>query len=143
MSIKHTTTKYRTCHLCEAMCGLEIEVSNNEVVSIRGHQEDIYSKGHICPKGVALKDLQSRLATILAVKVDLPDENVLAAVMAKQFRDRGLTVPTAVIEYLLWRIERSFSAVHQVVEALDHQSLTEKRAITKRMAGQVLDTRGF
>jgi len=49
--------KYRTCHLCEAMCGLEIKVKNNEVLSIRGHKEDIYSKGHICPKGVALKDL--------------------------------------------------------------------------------------
>lgn len=50
-------TKFRTCHLCEAMCGLEIELANNEVVSIKGHKEDIYSQGHICPKGVALKDL--------------------------------------------------------------------------------------
>ena len=49
--------KYRTCHLCEAMCGLEIEVENNQVLSIKGHKEDIYSKGHICPKGVALKEL--------------------------------------------------------------------------------------
>ena len=51
------TTKYRTCHLCEAMCGLEISIKDSEVVGIRGHDEDIYSKGHICPKGVALKDL--------------------------------------------------------------------------------------
>lgn len=54
-----TQTKYRTCHLCEAMCGLEIEIENNEVLSIRGHKEDVYSKGHICPKGVALKDLHN------------------------------------------------------------------------------------
>ncbi len=53
------TTKYRTCHLCEAMCGLEIEVENNEVISIKGHDEDIYSRGHICPKGIALKDLHN------------------------------------------------------------------------------------
>ncbi len=53
------TIKYRTCHLCEAMCGLAIEVKDNEVISIKGHQEDIYSKGHICPKGVALKDLHN------------------------------------------------------------------------------------
>lgn len=49
--------KYRTCHLCEAMCGLEIKIKDNQVVSIKGDQEDIYSKGHICPKGAALKDL--------------------------------------------------------------------------------------
>ncbi len=54
-----STIKYRTCHLCEAMCGLAIEVENNEVISIKGHKEDIYSKGHICPKGIALKDLHN------------------------------------------------------------------------------------
>ncbi|MEW7291477.1 molybdopterin-dependent oxidoreductase [Aquimarina sp. 2304DJ70-9] len=53
------TIKYRTCHLCEAMCGLEIEVTNNEVIGIKGHKEDIYSRGHICPKGIALKDLHN------------------------------------------------------------------------------------
>ncbi len=50
-------THYRTCHLCEAMCGLAIEVEDGKVKSIRGDEQDIYSRGHICPKGVALKDL--------------------------------------------------------------------------------------
>ena len=54
-----TTTKYRTCHLCEAMCGLEIKIEDNQVLSIKGHKDDIYSKGHICPKGVALKELHT------------------------------------------------------------------------------------
>jgi len=49
--------KYRTCHLCEAMCGLEIQIKENKVVGIKGHKQDVYSRGHICPKGVALKDL--------------------------------------------------------------------------------------
>lgn len=56
-STTYETIKYRTCHLCEAMCGLEISIKDNAVVKIKGHKEDIYSKGHICPKGVALKDL--------------------------------------------------------------------------------------
>ncbi len=50
-------TKYRTCNLCEAICGLEIEVENNQVVSIRGDKHDPFSQGHICPKAVALKDI--------------------------------------------------------------------------------------
>ncbi|GAA4272508.1 molybdopterin oxidoreductase family protein [Aquimarina gracilis] len=41
------------------MCGLEIKIKDNQVISIEGHKEDIYSKGHICPKGVALKDLHN------------------------------------------------------------------------------------
>ena len=52
-----TQTKYRTCNLCEALCGLEIETQDNQVLSIRGDKLDVFSKGHICPKAVALKDL--------------------------------------------------------------------------------------
>ncbi len=51
------TTHYRTCNLCEAMCGLEIEVVGDQVTSIRGDEQDVFSRGHICPKATALKDL--------------------------------------------------------------------------------------
>jgi len=50
-------THYRTCNLCEAMCGLEIKYNNTGVVSIKGDKEDTFSNGHICPKAVALQDL--------------------------------------------------------------------------------------
>lgn len=50
-------TKYRTCNLCEALCGLAIEVEDGKVTSIKGDKEDTFSRGHICPKAVALKDL--------------------------------------------------------------------------------------
>ncbi|MFA5121442.1 molybdopterin-dependent oxidoreductase [Zavarzinia sp.] len=47
----------RACHLCEAICGLEIAVADGRVASIRGDKADVLSHGHICPKAVALKDL--------------------------------------------------------------------------------------
>src|SRR6185436_145795 len=50
-------THLRTCSLCEAMCGLAIELDGNRILSIRGDEEDVFSRGHICPKAVALKDL--------------------------------------------------------------------------------------
>jgi len=50
-------TKFRTCNLCEAICGLEIKVENNQVLSVRGDELDVFSKGHICPKAVGMKDL--------------------------------------------------------------------------------------
>ncbi|MBC7751341.1 MAG: molybdopterin-dependent oxidoreductase, partial [Candidatus Saccharibacteria bacterium] len=49
---------FRTCHLCEAMCGVVIEHQEGEILSIKGDKADVLSKGHICPKAVALKDLQ-------------------------------------------------------------------------------------
>lgn len=51
------TTHHRICPLCEACCGLEIKVASGKVISIRGHDADVFSAGYICPKGVALKDL--------------------------------------------------------------------------------------
>jgi anaerobic selenocysteine-containing dehydrogenase len=52
-----TRTHYRACNLCEAICGLVIEVENDRVTSIRGDKDDPLSRGHICPKAVALQDL--------------------------------------------------------------------------------------
>ena len=49
----------RVCNLCEAACGLAIEVRDGEVVSIRGDDDDPFSRGHVCPKAVALQDLES------------------------------------------------------------------------------------
>jgi anaerobic selenocysteine-containing dehydrogenase len=51
------TIHHRICPLCEACCGLEIKVRDQHVVSIRGHEADVLSRGYICPKAVALKDL--------------------------------------------------------------------------------------
>ncbi|SHK02264.1 Anaerobic selenocysteine-containing dehydrogenase [Marinobacter antarcticus] len=48
---------YRTCHLCEAMCGVAVEVKGGRIAAIRGDEKDPLSHGHICPKAVALQDL--------------------------------------------------------------------------------------
>ncbi len=53
MSEKH----YRTCNLCEAICGIEITHENDVVLSITGDKNDPFSRGHICPKALALKDI--------------------------------------------------------------------------------------
>lgn len=61
-------THYRVCNLCEALCGIEIEYIDKEIISIKGDKNDVLSKGHICPKAVALKDLyydKDRLKTPL------------------------------------------------------------------------------
>jgi len=50
-------THYRTCNLCEAMCGLEIQHTETKIISIRGDMKNVLSKGHICPKAIALQDL--------------------------------------------------------------------------------------
>lgn len=51
------TVHYRACNLCEAICGLEIHLEDDAIVAIRGDEEDPLSRGHICPKAVALQDI--------------------------------------------------------------------------------------
>ncbi|RBH56296.1 MULTISPECIES: molybdopterin oxidoreductase family protein [Pseudomonas] len=57
------TLHHRACHLCEAICGLTIETTTTEasvqITSIKGDPLDTFSRGHICPKAVALQDIQN------------------------------------------------------------------------------------
>ena len=50
-------THFRTCNLCEAMCGIVIQHDGENVLSIKGDKDDPFSKGYICPKATALQDL--------------------------------------------------------------------------------------
>jgi len=62
---------YRTCNLCEAMCGIEITYRGKEIKSIKGDPKDPLSEGHICPKAIALQDIYNdpdRLKTPLRKK---------------------------------------------------------------------------
>jgi anaerobic selenocysteine-containing dehydrogenase len=45
------------CNLCEAICGLELTIDEGVVTGVRGNPEDPLSRGHICPKGVAIADI--------------------------------------------------------------------------------------
>ena len=54
-----TETAFRSCNLCEAICGLTIEHDGQQVVSIKGDKDDPLSRGHICPKAIALQDIHA------------------------------------------------------------------------------------
>ncbi|MGL5818188.1 MAG: hypothetical protein ACRCYR_11530, partial [Phycicoccus sp.] len=51
--------RYVTCTLCEAMCGLEVRLEGDVIHSLRGHEADPLSRGHVCPKALALPDLHA------------------------------------------------------------------------------------
>ena len=52
-----TPVHHRACNLCEAMCGLRIELEGERIRSIRGDPDDPFSKGFLCPKATALEDV--------------------------------------------------------------------------------------
>jgi anaerobic selenocysteine-containing dehydrogenase len=53
------TTIHRQCHLCEAHCGIAVEVEGDRVLRITGDRDDVISHGYICPKAAALVDLHT------------------------------------------------------------------------------------
>ena len=57
LEVAMPTTVYRSCPLCEATCGVAIELEGDRVLSVRGDDDDPFSMGYICPKGTALADL--------------------------------------------------------------------------------------
>jgi anaerobic selenocysteine-containing dehydrogenase len=63
-------TAFRTCPLCEATCGLAIDVSDGAVGRIRGDGDDVFSHGFLCPKGVSLKALHEDPDRLRAPLVD-------------------------------------------------------------------------
>jgi anaerobic selenocysteine-containing dehydrogenase len=52
-----TQKHYRTCHLCETMCGIEVEHDGVQIIAIRGDKDDVLSQGNICPKATGLQDI--------------------------------------------------------------------------------------
>ncbi len=89
--------------------------------------------------GHGLPDLASRLAATPQVRLGEPDDELLAAVLAKLFAERGIKVGDDLLRWLLVRIERSLAAAQAVVTALDAESLARRRPITIPLAREVID----
>ena len=88
---------------------------------------------------IGLKDLLSRLMTLTTLELNIPDDNLLAAVMAKQFQDRQINVDDEVLTYAISRMERSFLFAKTLVEALDVESLKLKKPIKKNMVNEIIE----
>ncbi len=50
-------TVLRQCNLCEAGCGLAIDVEGDRILSVRPDHDDPITRGFVCPKGIAIGDL--------------------------------------------------------------------------------------
>lgn len=87
---------------------------------------------------VKLPDLKSRLAVFAVLEIGLPDDMLLNALFLKHFADRQVQIDVGVIDFLTRRVDRSFEAVADMVNQLDHLSLGEGRSITIPLARQAL-----
>jgi chromosomal replication initiation ATPase DnaA len=92
------------------------------------------------PDAWALKtpDLLSRLRLAPMLRIGAPDDELMQAVLFKLFSDRQLQVEPHVAAYVAARIERSIGAARAFVAAVDRETLSRGRRLTRALAGEIL-----
>ena len=53
-----TETRTTFCRICEATCGLEVDVEDNKIQAIRPDPEHVVSQGYACVKGTRWASVQ-------------------------------------------------------------------------------------
>lgn len=79
---------------------------------------------------IALPDLGSRLGAALHLEIGVPDQAMLADLLALHAEQRGFTLGAEAAAYLVPRIERSHLGAEQIVETIDRLSLERKQPPT-------------
>lgn len=87
---------------------------------------------------IATPDLASRLAAFPHVAIAPPDDAALSLLLHKLFRDRQQVVGEDVVNYVVLRMERSYSAARELAAALDRKALAERRRITRPLAAELM-----
>ncbi|BBE70649.1 HdaA/DnaA family protein [Oharaeibacter diazotrophicus] len=106
----------------------------------RARGASVLITAHAIPSdwGLTLPDLVSRLRAAQPAFLGPPDDELLKRVMVKLFSDRQIDVEPGVLDYLVTRMERSFAAATQIVDALDRESLARGRRVTRALAAELL-----
>lgn len=83
-------TSFRTCPLCEATCGLRIELADDDtVLQVRGDDDDVFSSGYVCPKGVALGELHHDPSRVRHPLIKGPDGTHRRATWEEAYAEIG------------------------------------------------------
>ena len=90
----------------------------------------ITSKIPIKKLNISLADLRSRLSSLPQVNLGLPDDKLISRVIIKQFTDKGVKVDMEVVNYLLKRVDRSFSSINNIVSTVNMAAIQSSRKIT-------------
>ena len=77
-----------------------------------------------------LDDLNSRLRSIMACEIKLPDEILLYSFLVKYADDKKLVLTDKQCIYIIERVERNFETIIKIIDNLDRVSLEIKRKLT-------------
>ena len=85
-----------------------------------------------------LKDLKSRAKSFLLQNIDKPDDDLIFALILKNLSDRQISLDKKLINYLIKRIDRSYSKIFDFIYKIDEISLKKKKSIDLNIIKDVL-----
>ena len=85
-----------------------------------------------------LKDLASRAKNCLFAKIENPDDELMNAIILKNFSDRQIKIDNKLIDYIAKRIDRSYSKISQFIYKIDELSLKKKKPIDFKIIKEIL-----
>ena len=85
-----------------------------------------------------LPDLASRSKNLLHAKIDPPDDDLIFAIILKNFSDRQIKLEKKIIEFIINRIDRSYSKISEFIYKIDELSLKKKKPINLKTIREIL-----
>ena len=85
-----------------------------------------------------LNDLKSRTKNCLFAVIEKPDDELMFALILKNFSDRQITIDKKLIDFIIKRIDRSYSKIFEFIYKIDELSLKKKKPIDFKIIKEVL-----
>tara|TARA_A100001015_G_scaffold289288_1_gene361003 strand:- start:335 stop:997 length:663 start_codon:yes stop_codon:yes gene_type:complete len=85
-----------------------------------------------------LVDLKSRTKSFLLLNIEEPDDELIFGIILKNLSDRQILLDKKLIDYIVKRIERSYSKIHDFIYKIDQLSLKKKKSIDFKIIKEVL-----
>ncbi len=85
-----------------------------------------------------LEDLRSRTKNCLVAKIDSPEDDLMFALILKNFSDRQITIDKKLIDFIIKRVDRSYGKIFEFIYKIDEISLKRKKSIDFKIIKEVL-----
>jgi chromosomal replication initiation ATPase DnaA len=85
-----------------------------------------------------LPDLKSRANSSVIMGIDLPSDDLISVILAKNFSDKQIRVEKKHIDYIIKRIDRSYEKISQFISILDKYSLKKGNPFGLKLIKEVL-----
>ena len=86
-----------------------------------------------------LKDLISRLSSLVAVAITNPSDELFYQILTKMLSDKQINITKKEVDFVLKNIERSYEAATKFVKNLDELSLLYKKKINTKIINQAIN----